>query len=229
LLDEHDTERATSLWVLGTVAQDQMAWRESEAHHRAALQIWQDSGNQQRVAWSLQNLGETLRLAGRYSEAATYIQQAIVLLGQINDPVNQAIARMSMGIVHIDQAEPKQALALYTLAEAVFRQVGDQIHLAMLYNNLTIVYRTLEEWTPAIQCAEKSVQLWEAMGQVKNLANTLDELGLAYQGHARIAEAIHAFERGLELLAQLPPDPYVEMLQNMLRPHLEEARQLGSA
>jgi tetratricopeptide (TPR) repeat protein len=229
LLDEHDTERATSQWVLGTIAQSQLNWADAEKYHRAALQIWQATGNQQRAAWSLQNLGDTLRSAEKYAEAAAHIQQAVVLLGQLHDPVNQAIARMNLGIVHLYRNEPEQALALFTLAEAVFRQVGDQLHLAMVYNNITIAERELGHWQAAEQGCNKAIRLWEILDNRKFIAGSLEELGLTYLAQARAAEAIAAFERGLELLSQIPPDPFQEMLRNSLLAHIQDSRRMGSA
>jgi tetratricopeptide (TPR) repeat protein len=228
LLDEQDTERATSLWVLGTIAQAQMQWAEAETHHRAALQIWQEAGNQQRTAWSLQNLGDTLRGAGKYNEAAAYIQQAIVLLGKLHDPVNQAIARMNLGIVHLYSNEPEQALALSTLAEGVFRQVGDQLHLAMVYTNITIAERELGHWHAAEQAGRKSIRLWDALGDRRYMANAMDELGFTYLAQSRHAEAVAVFEEALEMLSQTLPDPFHEMIRTSLQSHLEEAQRVGN-
>jgi tetratricopeptide (TPR) repeat protein len=216
LLDEQDTERATSLWVLGTMAQAQMQWAEAEQHHRGALQIWQEAGDHQRAAWSLQNLGDTYRGAGRYEEAAKYIQQAIVLLGQLHDPVNQAIARMNLGIVHLYRNEAEQALALSTLAEAI-----------LVYNNIAIAERELGHWQAAEQAGKKAIRLWEALGNLTYLANSLDEVGLVYLAQARHVEAVATFEQALALLSQVPANPFQEMVRASLLSHLEEARQVG--
>lgn len=228
LLDAHDTERATSLWVLGTAAQAQLQWAAAEQFHRDALQIWQQAGNQQRTAWSLQNLGDTLRGAGKYAEAAEYIEQAIVLLGQLHDPVNQAIARMSLGIVHLYDNEPAQALALSTLAEAVFRQVGDQWHLAMAYTNITIAERELGHWQQAEQAGKRAIRLWDVLGNLKFMANSMDELGLTYLVQGNRAAAIEILERAIALLSPLPPDPFRDMVHDSLLSHLEEAQEVGS-
>jgi tetratricopeptide (TPR) repeat protein len=228
LLDVHDTERATSFWVLGTLAQAAFQWAEAEQFHRDALQVWQQAGNQQRAAWSLQNLGDTLRGAGKYAEAAAYIEQAILLLGQLHDPVNQAIARMNLGILHLYDNEPAQALALSTLAEAVFRQVGDQWHLAMVYTNITIAERELGHWQQAEQAGKHAIRLWDLLGNLKFTANAMDELGLTYLAEGNRVEAIETFERAIALLSPLPPDPFRDMVHDSLLSHLEEAQKIGS-
>lgn len=227
LLEEGDPEHANSHWVLGTLAVAQLNWTDAEFHHHAAWQIWQRVGDQQRAAWSLQNLGNTLRGAGRYAEAAQYIQQAIVLLGQLRDPVNQAVARMNRGVVHIFEKDPAQALALFQLAEPAFRQVGDQLHLAMVYINMSIVQRELGFLDAAVECGIKAVRFSEGLEDHRILANAKDELGVAYMSLARHAEAIAAFEEGLELIDRLSPDPFQRMVQSSLATHLAEEKQIG--
>jgi tetratricopeptide (TPR) repeat protein len=166
-----------------------------------------------------------MRRAGRYAEATTYLQQAIVLLGQLHDIANQAIARMNLGIVYIHQDEAEQALALFSLAAGVFRQVGDHLHLAMAYNNLTVAYRMLEEWEAALANGEQGVRLWEALGDAKSLVNTLSELGLAYLSKGDNQSAIDTFQRAVKVLEEVPPGPIYDALMADISPHLEEARQ----
>lgn len=226
LLDEGDAERATSHWVLGTVAQAQMRWQEAEHHHRTALQIWQQVGDQQRMAWSLQNVGEALRGAGKYEEAASHFQEAITILGTQRDVVNQAIARLSLGIVYIYSEEPAKALALFQLAEPIFRQVGDLRHLAMVYTDMMIVQRDLGHFEAAMESGTKSIRLSEILSDMTILANAEDELGLTYLVQERPDEAIANFEAGLAHVAATPINPFLEMVKKSLLAHLEEAQQV---
>lgn len=222
LLDDEDPERAGSHWVLGTMANAVMDWEAAERHHYAALEIWQAAGDRQRAAWSLQNLGNTLRGAGRYTDAAATIQQAIVLLGELNDPVNQAIARMNRGIVHIYDQDPAQALALFHLAEPVFRQVGDQLHLAMVYTNMTIVERDLGHFEAAEQSGRHAIHYSEIIGDLKMVANALDELGLVLLAQDKRAEANALFEQGLAIIRRVPADPFQQMVTQSLTTHLAQ-------
>jgi tetratricopeptide (TPR) repeat protein len=227
LLEEGDSERATSYFVLGHVKQDQRAWTEAELHHRAAYVIWQATGNPQRAAWSLLSLGNTLRSVERYAEAATVLDEAIILLDQEHDPVNQAYARMNLGIVYSLQGKSDEALALYALAEPVFRQVQDTLHLAMVNNNIAIEARAMGRWQAAEQASLLGVRYWETLGDAKSLANTLDELGLAYLGQERWQEASSTFERALALLSRVPSGPAHDRLHELLTAHLAETRQRG--
>ena len=227
LLDEDDPEHANSHWVLGTLAAAQLNWTDAEFQHRAGYQIWQRVGDQRRAAWSLQNLGDALRGAGRYAEAADYIQQAIVMLGQLHDPVNQAVARMNRGVVHIYEQDPAQALALFQLAEPVFRQVGDYLHLAIVYTNMSIVQRDLGHLDAAVECGIRAIRFSQTQENHKLLANAMDELGVAYLALGRHAEAIVTFEDGLHHIDQDKPDPFQKMVKSSLLTHLAEAKQVG--
>ena len=227
LLSPADPERAMSFFVLGRVVQQQGDLASAEKHQRASMQIWRDVGNLQRSAWSLQNLGDTLRVARRYDEAALYIKEAIVLLGQLNDPGNQAIARMNLGIVASIQGKSDEAMALHQLAATVFRQLNDTLHLAMVYNNMACEARLMKQWPLAEQHSLSSIRLWESLEATQSLASPLIELGLAYLGQARYAEAATAFERGLIVLPPTATDADAVELRTMLNNHLAEAREMG--
>ena len=225
LLDEDDVERASCHWVLGTIANVLLQWDEGEYHNRRAYEIWQTAGDQQRAAWGLQNLGHTLRGAGRYTEAAANIERAIQLLGELHDPVNQAIARMGLGIIHIYNHAPDKALALFQLAEPIFRQVGDQLHLAMVYTNMTIVQRDLGHFAASAQSGQRALYHAQVINDPKIAANAADELGTTHLANEDYAEAEATLTTGLELIAQVPPDSFQSLVQNSLREHLEAVRE----
>lgn len=229
LLEAAAAERAVSFFVLGRVAQEDRELASAEEFQRTALQIWREAGNIQRTAWSLFNLGDTLRVAGRYDEAAGYIYEAIVLLGELHDPVNQAVARMNLGIVASLQGKSDEAMALYHLAENIFRQVYDTLHLAMVYNNMAYEARVLAQWQLAEQHSQASIRLWETLGANHSLVSPLIELGLTYLAQERYEEAIAAFERGLSELPAAAPggalDGASDEMRQMLEKHLAQAKE----
>ena len=125
--------------------------------------------------------------------------------------------------------DPAQALALFQLAEPVFRRVGDQLHLGMVNVNLTIVQRDLGHLDAAAESGIKAVRFLEVLDDLRMGANAKDELGMVYLAQARYAEAIRSFEEGLALIHDMAPDPFQKMVQESLQTHLAEAKQAGNA
>jgi tetratricopeptide (TPR) repeat protein len=224
LLEAGDGELATSHWVLGIIARYQRKWEEAETHHRISLQIRQAQGDRQGMAWLMQNLGETLRQTGRFEQAVEYFEEAIRLLGEIHDPVNQAIARMSLGVARYERKDYEQARALFALAERVFRRVKDQWHLAMIYTNSSLVERATGNPQLAEELVLKAIDLWEMFGEMNYLATCCDDLGVLYQEMGRLDEAIAGFERGLATLDQIAATPFGESVRSSLTLHLDEAK-----
>jgi tetratricopeptide (TPR) repeat protein len=225
LLDEGSVERASSYWVLGTVAVAQSEWEEGIRQYQQAWELWHAAGDAQRAAWSLQNLGNALRGAGRYEEAAARIEQAIVLLGELHDPVNQAVARMNRGVVHLYGKDPAQACALFYLAEPVFRMVGDQVHLAMVYTNLCIGERDLGNWAVAAEQGNRALRFAEVLGNLKFQANAKDELGQVYAAQGEYSIALCLYAEGLAIVESVAPDPFQRLVHSSLSEHLQTVRE----
>lgn len=213
LLGPEDVERASSFWVLGMLATDRGELSAALSYHQQATEIWTRADDRQRLSWSLHNLASVQMALGNSEQAAATLQQVIRVLGDLGDRRNQAVARMSLGIMHIYQERPHDALALFSLAESAFRTAGDRLHLAMVYNNLAVARRMLQMWEPAIQAAETSMRQWEWLDNPASLANTLGELGLAYLGAGRVADARIVFRRALAIIETLPPGSTRDGLQ----------------
>ena len=223
LLDKDDSERATSFFVQGMIALDEFKWEEAEYAHRKSYEIWQAQNDKRKLAWSLQNRGTALRGQGRYIEAIQCYEQAIVLLEENHDPVNQAIVRMNLGNVYSSQHQSHEALKLYALAEPIFRNVQDEIHLAMVYINMAIDYRKLEKWDEAERICLMSVALSKKLGRERSHLNAMDELGLIYLGQKRYSDAIKTFQSAIKRLSQIKANPGHERLSELLTTHLQEA------
>lgn len=218
-LDEDDVERATSYSWLAAIAYDQLDWDEAARFYQMAYDLYRAAGDGQRAAWNLQNLGDTLRNAGRLDEAAQIIGASIQLMGELQDPLNQAIGRMNLGIVHLQQEQFGEALALFALAENSFRTVRDPLQLAKVYNNMAMAERELGQFAAAERDSRKAIRLWEKLGDQKWMVNSMDELGLALEGQGREDEAMAVYRTGLRVLDGLPPDPFRDMLCEMLLAH----------
>jgi tetratricopeptide (TPR) repeat protein len=223
-----DLERAMSLSALGLVAIDQTRWEEAERYHREALQIRTQHGGQRRIAWSLQNLGYALRGQRRYAEAQTYYQQAIAILEAIHDPINAAVARMNLGIVHSLSGESDQAFALYSAAEREFRRHHDLHNWAKVLNNQALEYLQLQDWAQAQACFQTSIGLFEQVGDLRLRLNGMDGLGQAYLKQARFAEAADVFAAALDELPKIQGTAMYDYLLPTLQRHLQEATQANS-
>ena len=115
--------------------------------------------------------------------------------------------------------QPAQALAQFTQAEPVFREVHDRLHLAMLQTNQGIAYRLLQDWAQAEQYQKASIEHFQQLGNLAAQVNALDELGLVYLDQQAIDKAQATFQEATELLEQMQLDPAYLALCTTIQEH----------
>lgn len=224
-LDEAEPERAVSLSVLGLIAISWRDWQAGENYFKEALQIRTAHGDQQRMAWNMQHLGNVLRYQGNYTQATIYYEKAIQALTEIQDSRNRAIIQMEFGILYSLTQQSNRALDLYTSAESYFRKSQDYLYLAKVMTNIGLEYITLCEWKSAIQTFADSAALYEKLNNIYGYLNALDGLGIAYGGLGSYDKAIVVFESALSQLALIQDDPSTQLLGEELTTHLEQAKE----
>jgi len=223
-LDANDPERATCFSRLGLVAIDLRQWPEAEQYHRTALEIRMKQGDQRKIAWSLQNIGDALRGQRKYIEAVEYYEKAITILEAVKDKANVANVQVNLGIAFSLAGQSDKALKAYSLAEHAYKNLHDRGTLARVYNNQGIEYLLLQQWQEAQERFLACIELHREVGDTSFRLNALDGLGLAYFHQKLFAEAIAAFELILAELSQIKDTPMYNYLKKVVPEHLEQAR-----
>lgn len=227
LLNKDDPERASSFFVRGLIALDEHKWKDAEDAFDTSCRIWQADNDNRKIAWSLQNLGRTLRAQGRYAEAIRLYDKSIKLLDANHDLLNKAIVHMNLGVLYSLQHQSYKALDFYILALPIFRKVQDDVHLAMVYINMAIEYRILGKWDEAESICLLSLDLTRKLGRTRSYLNAMDELGLIYIGMGQFECAIKVFQAAIEQLPDLDGSPGYERCSYLLTTHLQEAVELA--
>lgn len=180
LLTPNEPELSSTKSIEGWLAFSQHQWPESLAYFQQARALAEKAGRTRQAARCLRDCASALQMMGRYSEAIHNYALAIEQLAQLQDPFEEAVARMNLGTVYLQLQQPDQALHNYQRAKAVFLAVNDPLHLAQLYTNIGIAQRDLGQLTAAEQALLTSTALWQRLDNQPSLANALSELGLTY-------------------------------------------------
>ena len=224
LLSEEDPEVANSYVVLGELAFDKRNWEEAEKYFVRALTIWEREEDERKRAIGLRNVGVSLSEQGKLQESIDCYRQALRLFKKCPDPINRAITQMNLGNAYLfSKHSTLAALDLYREAKSVFFRFHDNLHLAMVYNNLGYVYRRLERWDEAEAAICASINLWKRLGNVRQMLNSMDELGLILMGKGERLQAVDLFESALAELEKMRDHPGYDRLAELLKEHLDAA------
>ncbi len=146
-------------------------------YYQRSLLVWQQLGQQQRVASLFSNLGIIARLAGGYDEARKLHEKGLEIRRQLADRWAIAVSLNNLGNVALDQGNPSEARAFLEEAVALQRQVGDKYYIANALNNLANVIRRLGDFPQAFKLYRESLQLNRDLGDRWALAYLLEDIG----------------------------------------------------
>ncbi len=180
---------------------------EAEACLRKALTIMegllkQAPENQARIQQQsvlLTELGDVLRVQGRYQEARITYEQSLHLTRQQGDARGQAAILGQLGTVALEEGGYDEARIYYTAARTFFHSLGEVAEEAVAWHQLGVVSEKQQKWREAERCYRKSLALWEQRGDLAGAANASHQLAIIAGNTDRPAEAENWFKRALHL------------------------------
>ncbi|MCE7982372.1 MAG: tetratricopeptide repeat protein, partial [Caldilinea sp. CFX5] len=113
----------------------------------------------------------------------------------------------------------------YQEAETNFQAIHDNRYLAMVYNNMGVVYTSLEQWDEAEATLQLGIALHKRIEDKKAWINTKGNLGIAYLKQDRYTQAIQTFQEALAELQTTTPDPEHERLGREITKYLTQAQE----
>ena len=156
---------ALSQNTLGAIYKYLGQYGASEEHQQLALQLFQEVGDQRRVAGVLNNLGETARLRGDYADAHGYYRQAVTMAQQIAERDWLVEFLSNLGHAQYKLGEYHDAEHSFSQAIRVVRETRPQLD-ATLYIHLAEVYLCQEEWTEAVTAGQEALRLAQEQHQL---------------------------------------------------------------
>jgi tetratricopeptide (TPR) repeat protein len=129
--------------------------------------------------------------------AALGFAEEIDDLGLLAD-IHQGLAKVNEGMRrHVVQREHTET------ALDLFRAVGNQVGVAISYNNLAWCLTELGDYERAVTLCKQAFELFEDFPDRKSEANTWDTLGYASRHLGHHEEAIACYRRAIELHRQI--------------------------
>jgi HTH-type transcriptional regulator, quorum sensing regulator NprR len=138
-----------------------------------------------------------------YEDAVRLLRECITACqdGTIKDPTFHFRRVVDLAIALGNQRQPKQALAVYETALELAGQFSDRTMLGQMYSGIAKSYHESGDVEAAIVYSQKSLQLFEELGLIDQVACTLDNAAALYVEYGNVARAKECLERA-EVLAQ---------------------------
>jgi transcriptional regulator with XRE-family HTH domain len=138
-----------------------------------------------------------------YEDAVRILRECITACqdGAVKDPAFHFRRVVDLALVLGNQRQPKQALAVYETAMELAEKFGDRPLLGAMYSGLAKTYHDAGDVEAAIVYSQKSLQVFEELGLVDQVACALDNAAALYVEYGNVARAKECLARA-EVLAQ---------------------------
>src|SRR5213593_805025 len=165
----------------------------------------------QRMAELLSDTGEQVRvkavLAAAYAKTYAY-EEAIRVLrecvqaceeGVVNDPAFHFRRLADLAVALSNQRQPKQALAVYERAIELSGQFEDRPSIARLHAAMAKAHHDSGDLEAAIIYNQKSLNVYEELGLIDQVACALDNAAALYAEYGNISRARESLARAAKL------------------------------
>lgn len=115
--------------------------------------------------------------------------------------------KINLGVFAFQQGNYKTAEKLWSESLQLHTQVQDPTELALIYNNLGMVYTRMSEWDAAYDMLQEAVTRYQNLGEVNEWANSMDNLADLYEAQQKTAEFRHTLQQAIKGLEQAGHTP----------------------
>ncbi|GAA1713281.1 BTAD domain-containing putative transcriptional regulator [Kribbella yunnanensis] len=186
-LDESCWQLATTLVTLFEARGYPELW---ESTHRVALEAVRAAGNLRGQAAVLRSLGALHLSRGEYGAAGSYLDAALKLFVDIEDPSGRALCHRDQALIQRSSGADDAALAQYELAEQYFITAGDIVGRAHVLVEMAHILIRMPDFARARSSLDEALGICRSVGFDRGQALALRRLGqlLTCQGEFSAAE-----------------------------------------
>ena len=167
--------------------------------YKEALPLLRSSGNREREATVLNNIGLFYQTLGELNDAINFYNQALALRTEIGDRQGEAISLDHLGYAHVALGKIQEGLDYYYRALALERAEKSQRGEANTLSNIGAVYFELGETERALDFYERSLPLYKAAGGRPREALALTRIGSLYSSQGDSEKALEFYQRALTI------------------------------
>ena len=191
LLEEHGLK----FYDLGQI-------KESISCLKKALCIYEKAGPRLSEAWCHCHLGRSLHIACQYERAMEHYQKALDVSGLSRHEKQELEGRVynNIGEVYNVRGNYEKARHYYEKAFKINKEIGNEIHQAIYYNNMGVMnHNYLGNLEAALDFHEKALEIRKRLGRRKDEGTSYNNIGGVYEARGDYKKALEYYEKSLEL------------------------------
>lgn len=215
---------AKLLYNIGLILHKQADFEKAAQYYQQSLEIEEAVDNKPNIARIVLAMGVINMNWSNHAKAEEYFNEALELYSLIGDRLGIANANMNIGLNKFNSTSPlskaqaenqsdaekeamseiyKEAVTYYERALAEYEAMGYLANIALVLNNISVVYKKMNDNVKSIDFAERSLEVSEKMGDKMSMALTYGNLGSLYFQNKDFANAIEYNDKSIRLAREL--------------------------
>jgi len=175
----------------------------SQRNYNRALQIHEQSRDQEAVANCLFYLAYLNMYLNKYEEASENIQKSIELSRSLGDKSQLAKSLELLSFIHFERSELSRAYELCSQAHSIARDISNEKIEAICLRTLGVLHTELGNLSKAREYLEKSSDYFKGLDETQKFNVALYWRTVLYNGMGDYSRALSTAKQGLRISQQL--------------------------
>ncbi|MEM9935128.1 MAG: tetratricopeptide repeat protein [Bacteroidota bacterium] len=199
LLPQSDNRQAIILQQLGTILYALGKHGDILAYFEAALAIYQETEDEEKMAEIFQNIGLFSREVKDHDTFFSYTQLALNLYEKQKRSRFQAMAYRNLAVFWLEQTQYDQALGWYKKSLEIMESFGDQVGIATVYQDIGILHSKAGNLVEAKAHFQKAVEIFIGEGYPDQLGKIWFDYGSVALKLGELSEALTYYQKAVNV------------------------------
>lgn len=138
-----------------------------------------------------------------YKKAESHLLSSLKIAKELNDPLLQANAYISLGNAVKEQKRYPESIRYYNKSLSIARELKNKRLIAGNYNNLGNVMRRTKKYNEALKYFFKALEMNKASNNQEWISFNYNNIGQTYEDLSNYSEAINYFKKSCELKQEI--------------------------
>lgn len=182
-------------------------------YYGVGLKLFEESGDKERIAYALHQIAYLLQTAGDITKALEYNSRSLKIKEEIGDKFGIAFSLNSIAAIFEIQGEYSKALEYFIRSLKLQEEIGDREGMAQSLNNIGAIYNVQgdpnaksskedakkEGMLKALEYYNRSIKLFEEVGDKKGMATALSNIGVIYGKQGDTKKELEYYSESLKI------------------------------
>ncbi|HEY1054316.1 MAG TPA: tetratricopeptide repeat protein, partial [Emticicia sp.] len=176
------------------------------------LALAQKLNNKRELADAYSYLGTGYYYTGNYPASIKNHTSSLKLSEELNLKEGIASSHNNIGILYFEQKSHEKALQEFNASLKVYKELKDTVQIASITGNMGNLYYSMNKYSESLITNKEALYLLQhSKASPFIIANTINNIGVAYQGLKNYPEARHYFLDALKIREEAKDELGVEI------------------